>query len=372
MLGSAKQKVEELAAKADIRINGTRPWDISVHDERFYSRVLSGSSLALGESYMDGWWDADDIPGLLYKLLSSDFRSSSFISPALIFNIAKARLLNLQSTARAVEVAEAHYDLGNDLFTAMLDNRMTYTCGYWKNAKTLDEAQEAKLDLICQKVGLHEGQSVLDIGCGFGSFAKYAAEKYGAHVTGISVSKEQISKAKEITKGLPVEICFQDYRETVGVFDHIVSIGMFEAVGYKNFKVFMQKVRSLLKDDGIFLLHTLGSNKTVSVGEPWLNKYIFPNGMLPSIKQIGSATEGLFVMEDWQNFGSDYEKTVRAWFENFDHAWPTLKNKYNERFYRMWKYYLLSMAGVTKARYIQLWQVVFSKKGVLGGYRSVR
>lgn len=263
--------------------------------------------------------------------------------------------------------------LGNDLYEKMLGKTMVYTCAYWDNADTLDQAQEAKLDLVCRKIGLKSGDTVLDIGCGFGAFAKLAAEKYGASVVGTSVSKEQIEFARKHTKGLPVEIRFQDYRDTTGQFDHIVSIGMFEAVGSKNFRTFMQKAHDLLKDGGTFLLHTIGGNDTTTTADPWFDKYIFPNGMLPSITQMGKATEGLFIMEDWHNFGPYYDLTLREWWKNFDGAWHTLKDKYNDRFYRMWKYYIFSMMGAFRSRQKnQLWQIVLSKGGVLGGYTAVR
>ncbi|EKD33554.1 MAG: hypothetical protein ACD_76C00004G0005 [uncultured bacterium] len=254
----------------------------------------------------------------------------------------------------------------------MLDNSMTYTCGYWKDASTLDDAQEAKLDLVCKKIGLKHGDSVLDIGCGWGSFAKFAAEKYKAKVLGVTVSKEQIKLGQGLCRGLPVELRLQDYRKISGSFDHIVSLGMFEHVGYKNYRIFFEVVRRCLKDNGLFLLHTIGGNRSVHSTDPWIGKYIFPNSMLPSASQIASATEGLFVMEDWHNFGSDYDKTLMAWHSNFEKNWGSLMAHYDERFHRMWQYYLLSCAGSFRARQNQLWQIVYSKNGIINGYNSVR
>ena len=271
-----------------------------------------------------------------------------------------------------IRIGEHHYDKGNDLYKAMLDKRLTYTCGYWKKAKTLDQAQEAKLDLVCKKLNLKPGQKILDIGCGWGSFAKYAAEKYKVKVVGITVSKEQIAFAKKLCKGLPIEIRLQDYRDIREKFDHIVSLGMFEHVGVKNYRKYMKVVHRCLKDDGLFLLHTIGRNKSLTTSDPWAEKYIFPNSMLPSIKQIGESIEELFVMEDWHNFGTDYDKTLMAWFTNFRKNWNKIKKNYDERFYRMWKYYLLASAGLFRARKGQLWQIVLSKKGVPKGYNSIR
>ena len=245
----------------------------------------------------------------------------------------------------------------------MLDKRLNYTCGYWKNAAKLDEAQEAKLDLVCKKIGLKEGMDVLEFGCGWGSFAKFAAEKYGAHVVGVTISKEQLAFAQEVCKGLPVELRFQDYRDVHGKFDAIISIGMLEHVGYKNYGTYMQVVDRCLKDDGVALIHCIGNNQSMTMGEAWGAKYIFPNGMLPSIAQLGAAMEPNFVMEDWHNYGPHYDPTLLAWNANFEKAWPGLKEKYGERFRRMWRYYLLNSAGAFRARAQQLWQIVFTRKG---------
>lgn len=373
MLQSAvKYYIKKKFLSANININGNHPWDIQVHDERFYARLLKHGSLGLGESFMDGWIDVkhldESIRRILQKKLDrSKFPATRYLAVALI-----STLVNRQSKKRSLVVGKQHYDLSNQLYQCMLDKRMTYSCGYWKDAKNLDEAQEAKLDLICRKIGLKAGMKVLDIGCGWGSFAKYAAEKYGAHVVGITISKEQLELAKESCKGLPIELRFQDYRDIREKFDRVVSIGQMEHVGYKNYRRYMKIVASSLKDDGIFLLHTIGNNMSARAGDPWSDKYIFPNGMLPSVVQLAKASEGLFVMEDWHNFGAHYDKTLLAWFNNFEKHWETLKSQYDERFYRMWKYYLLAFAGAFRARELQLWQIVYSKNGIPGGYTSIR
>lgn len=375
-MSKEKTQVERLLLEADVRIHGSRPWDMPVLDERLYARVLSGGSLALGESYMDGWWEAQALDQFFYKILSARLDAKVRFSFADALTFAKALVLNLQSPLRSFQIGKQHYDIGNDLYLAMLDTRLTYTCGYWNppagGAKNLDDAQEAKLDLVCRKIGLKNGDHVLDIGCGWGSFLKFAAEKYGARGTGSTVSQNQLALGGELCKNFPIDIRLEDYRQTQGEFDHAVSLGMFEHVGVKNYRTFMQAVHRLLKDDGLFLLHTIGGNRSVRSTNPWIAKYIFPNSMLPSIAQIARAAEGLFVMEDWHNFGADYDKTLMAWFGNFDAQWPSLKTQYSDRFYRMWKYYLLSCAGAFRARQIQLWQIVFSKKGVAGGYEAKR
>ncbi|MFH1611637.1 MAG: cyclopropane fatty acyl phospholipid synthase [Patescibacteria group bacterium] len=367
-----EQQIQILLNGTGIKLNSDDKWDPKINDKRFYRRVLTKGSLGLGESYMDGWWDCDQIDGLIDRILKNDIRKELRANWPVVALALASVLLNRQSGKRAFHIGEAHYDAGNDLYKAMLDKNMVYTCGYWKNAKNLDEAQEAKLDLVCRKIGLQAGDRVLDIGCGWGSFAKFAAEKYGASVVGVTVSKEQQKLGQERCAGLPVEIRLQDYRDINEQFDHIVSLGMFEHVGYKNYQTYFNVAQRCLKDGGLFLLHTIGSKTSSKSTDPWIEKYIFPGGVLPSLAQITKAIEGLFLIEDLQNFGADYDKTLMAWFENFDKAWPQLKDQYSERFYRMWKYYLLSCAGSFRCRQNQLWQIVLSKDGVKGGYRSIR
>jgi cyclopropane-fatty-acyl-phospholipid synthase len=366
-----KTHIENLLKNSDIVINGTRPWDLQVHDERLYSRVLTHGTLGLGEAYMDGWWDAEQVDVFIHKLLLANIKAHFPVDISLYGSALKGVLLNLQRS-HITEVGERHYDIGNDLYEAMLDSRMIYSCGYWKEAETLDAAQEAKLDLICRKAGLEKGMRILDIGSGWGGFLKFAAERYGVSGVGITISKEQAAYANAHRDGLPIETRLMDYQALDDKFDRIISIGMFEHVGYKNYRAYMEKARSLLKPDGLFVLHTIGGNHTTTHGDPWSEKYIFPNGMLPSAKQMTTASEGVFVTEDWHNFGADYDRTLMAWHQRFEAAWPAFQHKYDERFYRMWRYYLLSFAATFRARKIQLWQVVYSPEGVPGGYRSPR
>jgi cyclopropane-fatty-acyl-phospholipid synthase len=364
--------IKDLLAKANITVNGNGSCNIQVHNDKLYSAIINKGSLGLGEAYMDGWWDSASLDNLFFCVARSDIYNWVPKNINAFFIYLKAKLMNLQSAVRAFQVGEQHYDLGNDLFKAMLDKNMLYSCGYWKNADTLDKAQEDKCDLICKKMSLKPGMRVLDIGCGWGGFALHAAKNYGVEVVGVTISKEQAEYARQVTKGYPVEIRLQDYRDIDEPFDRIISIGMFEHVGVKNYETFMRCVCKLLKDDGLVLLHTIGGNSSQVHGDPWLNKYIFVNGMLPSIEQIAQASQGLLIMEDWHNFGADYDKTLMAWDANFEKNWPQLKSSYDDRFYRMWKYYLLSCAGLFRARAIQLWQIVFSKSGILGGCQSVR
>ncbi|GAB4310552.1 MAG: cyclopropane fatty acyl phospholipid synthase [Candidatus Sumerlaeia bacterium] len=368
-----KNECVALLRCADVVVNGDRPWDIRVNDERLYRRVWTDGTLGLGESYMDGWWDCPQLDQFFEKVLRAELQKKVRRNVALWLRAFLAeRVLNPQRRSRAFQIGRRHYDLGNDLFRAMLDRRMVYSCAYWKNAASLDEAQEAKLDLVCRKIGLRPGMRVLDIGGGWGSFGLFAAERYGAETVSVTVSREQAALGRELCAGRPVDIRLQDYRDLNERFDRIVSIGMFEHVGVKNYRTYFRVARRCLEDDGLFLLHTIGSSESGYSGEPWMSRYIFPNSMLPSIAQIGEAIEGLFVMEDWHNFGADYDKTLMAWYENFKRAWPDLRGKYGERFGRMWTYFLLSCAGGFRARYNQVWQIVLSPRGVPGGYESIR
>ncbi|TAK05410.1 cyclopropane fatty acyl phospholipid synthase [Patescibacteria group bacterium] len=369
----SRRRVEELLAGTGVVINGQNPWDIRVHDDRLFARVLADGSLGFGEAYMDGWWDAPALDDCLTRILRQGLRAKVRPSVSLLKDAIGARIANLQSKRRAFIVGERHYDAGNDLYQAMLDARLTYTCGYWKEAQTLDEAQEAKLDLVCRKIGLRPGQRVLDIGCGWGSFAKYAAEKYGAHVVGITVSREQLKLGRELCKDLPVELRLQDYRDVNEPFDHVISLGMVEHVGYKNYRDYFAVARRCITGDGFFLLHTIGDNVSSRFSDPWIDKYIFPNSMLPSAAQLARAAEGLFVMEDWHGFhASYYDKTLMAWYRNTEAHWPQLKDRYDDRFHRMWTFYLNACAGLFRSRSIQLWQIVYSPRGILGGYVAVR
>jgi cyclopropane-fatty-acyl-phospholipid synthase len=363
----AQQAVADLLARANVAINGGRAWDLQVADTSVLDCVISNGNLGLGEAYMDGLWDVEHLDQFFHRVLAAHLDQQ--VKPlGLAFHAMRARMLNLQNLKRAWTVGEAHYDLGNEFYAAMLDPRMTYTCGYWRDAGSLAEAQEAKLDLICRKLRLEPGMRVLDIGCGWGSFMGYAAEHYGVECVGVTISREQAEWAKARYAGLPLEFRLQDYRAIDERFDRIASVGMFEHVGRKNHRKYMEVAHRCLADDGLFLLHTIGKNQRSSTPDPWIDKYIFPNGDLPSIGQIGDAADGLFVVEDLHNFGADYDKTLMAWHANFEAAWPRFASQLGERFRRMWKYYLLSCAGAFRARDIQLWQWVLSKEGVADGY----
>ncbi len=366
--------LQELFNEAGVSINGPNPWDMQVHDPITYSEILSKWSLGMGESYMNGYWDCKKLDQMLTKLLRCDLNMhvQGIAKARFALEVLRARLINLQSKSRAFQVGKEHYDIGNDVFELMLDPQMMYSCGYWEHANTLAEAQEHKLELICKKLQLKPGERLLEIGCGWGGLAAYAAKNYGVKVLGITVSKEQQQLAIERCQGLPVQIELIDYRDLVGQFDKIVSVGMFEHVGEKNYLIYFQTVNSLLSDDGLFLLHSIGSDVTISRTDPWIDRYIFPNGKIPSPMEVGRSIEGIFLIEDWQNFGQDYDKTLMAWHENFTKNWQQISSKYDQRFYRMWTYYLLSCAAYFRSRQGQLWQIMLSKRARSQTYRSIR
>lgn len=366
--------LRELAAEAGVTINGDAPWDIQVRDARLYRRILTKGSLGFGEAYVDGMWECERLDQLFDRLLriDADQKIGSWARVRLVGEVLRHSLFNLQSDRRAFQVAEQHYDIGNDVFAAMLDPTMSYSCAYWQGVTGLDEAQHKKLDMICRKLELKPGELLLEIGCGWGGLAHFAARHYGVEVVGITVSKEQQKLARERCAGLPVSIELMDYRDISRKFDKIVSVGMFEHVGPKNYRAYFDIAHRALANNGLFLLHTIGSALTLSKTDPWIDQYIFPNGKLPSAREIAAAVEGRFLIEDWHNFGADYDRTLMAWWKNFDAAWPGLEGRYGPRFYRMWKYYLMSCAGFFRSRQGQLWQVVLSKPQRARTYRSVR
>ncbi|ACT06567.1 Cyclopropane-fatty-acyl-phospholipid synthase [Dickeya chrysanthemi Ech1591] len=366
------QIVNEMLSTADIAINGSRPFDIQVKNPDMYQRILREGSLGLGESYMDGWWECERLDMFFHRAIRAGLNSQLPHRWRDTLRILMARLSNLQSRRRAWIVGKEHYDLGNDLFTLMLDPYMQYSCGYWKQAETLEQAQQDKLRLICEKLQLRRGMTLLDIGCGWGGLAEFAAHHYGVSVTGVTISREQQKLAQQRCRHLDVNILLQDYRDLNQQFDRIVSVGMFEHVGPKNYDTYFRVVRKNLKPAGLFLLHTIGANETSLKVDAWINKYIFPNGCLPSVQHIAQHSEPYLVMEDWHNFGADYDRTLMAWHERFQQHRPELAARYPTRFQRMFNYYLSACAGAFRARSIQLWQVLFSVGGVEGGLRVPR
>jgi cyclopropane-fatty-acyl-phospholipid synthase len=366
--------VARLAEKAGVRFNGDAPWDIQVRDAKLYRYILRRGSLGFGEAYTEGLWECARLDELFSRLLAADADAMLERRRPMrrLGSLLRQSLLNRQAARRAFQVGERHYDIGNDVFEAMLDPSMSYSCGYWAGAEDLDQAQRDKLDLICRKLELKPGEHLLDIGCGWGGLARHAAEHYGAVVTGITVSREQQALARRRCADWPIDIVLLDYRDLTGRFDKVVSVGMFEHVGRKNYPAYFSKVADLLEPRGLFLLHTIGNYISSPTVDAWIETYIFPNGKIPAGSEIARAAEGRLLIEDWHNIGPDYDRTLLSWWENFQRAWPRLQARYGERFFRMWKYYLLCCAGYFRSRQGQVWQIVFSRRARGGAYRSVR
>lgn len=373
-----KTLITKFLTSAGVSLNGSSAFDIRIHDKRFYRNLYTQPSLKIGESYMAGYWNCDQLDELFFRITQNDLDTKIYKKWMIGMRSVLNHAVNFQSRILSKQVAELHYNLGNDFYRHMLGESMAYTCAYWKNAETLDQAQFNKFDLICRKINLKPGERVLDLGCGWGSLAKFMAEKYGCEVVAVNISTEQVKYAQESCRDLPVKFYLSDYRDDHiynpenRPFDKVVSVGLCEHVGFKNYKKFIETARRNLKEDGLFLLHTIGKNFSSNFVDPWINKYVFPNGVLPSVKLLSEAMENIFVVEDLHNFGPDYDKTLMAWHKNFNENWPLYKDQYGETFFRMWNYYLLSCAGVFRARGMQLWQMVLSPRGVAGGYETVR
>lgn len=371
-----KKILKKLLKDAGITVDGSKPYDLAVRDEAFYSRVLRHGALGAGESYMEGMWSSKQLDNMFVRVLEARLEDKIKSNPGLLFYLVRGRVMNLQMGKRAYKNAQSHYDIGNELYGPMLGKSMAYTCAYWEwGAKTLDQAQTDKFELVCRKLGLKRGMKVLDTGCGWGGLSIYMAKNYGCEVVCFTPANEQIKFIKANSKGLNIkalDTTWQDF-QTTAKFDRIASIGMMEHVGPKNYRAYLTKMKSYLKEDGIMLLHTIGGNKSSLDIDPWIGKYIFPGGVLPTIKQLSTAMEGLMIVDDWHNMGFNYSKTLLCWYDNFKKSYPSLDHdKYDRRFYLMWEYYLLGCSALFRTRSAQLWQVVLSKNGVAGGYRSIR
>ena len=380
-MGKSKKILADFFESAGIGLNGDNPWDIQVHDGRFYDRFLSQGELGLGEAYMAHWWECDQVDEFIYRLLQAKIHAQLKERGGLLLHILRAKFLNLQNVVRARVVADTHYNLSNAFYQLVLDESMAYSCAYWKDADSLSQAQRNKYDLVCRKLNLSEGDHVLEHGMGWGGFAKYATENYGCNIVGVTNSSRQIEYAKELCKDLPVAAYCCDYRDQHiynpdnRKFDKIVSIGMCEHVGPKNYRGWFEIVNMQLKDDGLFLLHTIGSDVSVAINSRFNQKYIFPNSHAASLKQLSSAAESIFSLQDFHNFSHYYLRTVQEWEANFTANWDKIQQldpKFDDTFYRMWEFYLLGGMAVVKARRLSLWQMVFSKIGFPIEYEGVR
>ena len=361
-------------AQAGIELNGSQPGDLRVLDSRLYRRLALNGTLGFGNAYLDGWFECDQMDIFFHKICRHMARRGQ-LTPNSATNYLRhlaTRIYNMQSRGRAFMVARKHYNLGNELFSRMLDSGMNYSCGYWKEAKDLEEAQQAKLRLVFDKLRLEPGMKLLDIGMGWGGAAKFAVEHYGVEVTGVTVSQEQFDYVKKDTQGMPITPLLKDYRDIEGHYDRVYSIGMFEHVGARNYHNYLRVVRQVMEEDGLFLLHTIGGNFAATGTDSWIAHHIFPNGCIPSPKQLSKAIERNFIIEDLQNFGPDYDRTLMAWYHNVETHLEHILSLYDERFWRMWRYYLMCCAGAFRARRLQLWQLVLSPLGAEQRYDAPR
>ncbi len=356
----AKRRVEGFLRNADIEIGGSRPGDIAINDERVFRDFILRGSLGAGESYMRGWWDARNLDVFFEKAIRGGMDRKLGSLGYFLYEV-QARLLNMQSKGRAKMVGETHYDLDPDMYEAMLGPTMAYTSGIWEEVETLDAAQNAKLERISKYLAITPGMKILDIGCGWGTFLKYAGER-GAKVHGITISTPQAKYARNFTKGLPVSVEVEDYRDITSSYDAVVSIEMIEAVGHKNTRRYFECVRKVLPKGGRFMLQAIVGERTEATADPWLHKYIFPNGVLPSFSLIAKDIEGLFSMVDVKDFGLSYDKTLMAWMGNFEKAWPKFETRHGEKFHRMWTYYLMLCAGSFRAKKNTVMQILLEAK----------
>ncbi len=356
-----RRPVEHIFSRAGVSINGTKPWDIRVNDNRFYRDVLINGSLGLGESYMRQQWTTDDLEGLFYRLCSSDLEKTSRRIPSQHFSRLFDFFINRQSHARAKSNAEHHYNLGNDLFFEFLGKFKNYSCGYFENADTLDEAQAAKMHKLCQLLDLKKGDRLLDVGGGWGEFAKFAATQYDCDVTSINIAQEQINHAREHCRDTAVEIVKSDYRDMTGTYNKIAVVAMFTHVGHKNYRVFMQTMSGLLEPGGKMVMETVGGLESKTRCEPWTDKYIFPGGLIPSMEQIDHSVRGLFKRDSVHEFGHHYAVTLQHWHRNFIEAWPRLRAHYSESMRLMFEYFFLSVAGDFRAKGLLHYHIAFSK-----------
>jgi cyclopropane-fatty-acyl-phospholipid synthase len=374
--------IRALTDQVDVGFSGARPWDLVVHDQSFYGDLLRRGSLALGEGYVNGRWDCAALDQLFTRLLTlpaSRDAAAGFVARARLQAKMQRWLehwVNWQTRRRSFRVGQQHYDIDARVYAAMLDSRRIYSCACWHAADDLETAQAHKLELICQKLELRPGQRLLDLGCGWGGLAAYAARFFGVQVVGITVSAEQARFCRQTYRDLPFEVLLCDYRAPALLeqqpFDRVVSIGMLEHVGRLNDRTFFGVLERMLTPDGLALIQTIGSHDTNSDLDPWINTYIFPDGRLPSAQQVCHGFEPWFLLQDWENFGFDYDRTLMAWWQNFERFWPLLSGELDARFYRFWKYYLLSCAGFFRSAQGQLWQFVLTKKQRQQPYRSLR
>jgi cyclopropane-fatty-acyl-phospholipid synthase len=380
-LPSAKPRTEDtsgawfaqLLAAADIHLNGSRPWDIQINNPLTLGRIMRDGSLGMGESYMDGWWDCQAIDQMMTRAVRARLHEHLGTPRAHVQSWFGQWAKRLPSSNARI-VGRAQYDLNNQLFCAMLDSSMSHSSAYWEEgATTLEQAQEAKMEMVCRKLQLKPGMRLLDIGCGWGSFMRYAAKHYGVTALGLTTSKEQMALGQSMNQDLPVQFEHTDIQHfntnSRSQFDCVVSLGMLNTPVLAANNALFSTARRSLKKDGLFLLETMGNNQRGQLLEPWLQKHLLCQIPLPSLGDVTDVAQLDFVVEDVHNLGADHDRTLLHWHQRFERAWPQLRLAYDERFYRMWRYHLMGSAGSFRARSTQIWQMVMSPKGLSSVYR---
>ena len=355
-----------------IQVNGPNDWDLQVHDDSWIREIELKGTLAIGDAYVSGLWDCKALDELVCRLFSNMKREMLFPSLQMLTVNLWNRLSNPQAGTRAKKVIDAHYEKYIDVIKYFIGPSLCYSCAWWEHSDNLADAQKAKMDLVCRKLQLAKSDRVLDIGCGYGALANHAAEYYGCHVTGITLSPRQAELATARFPSPLIEFRAMDWQSDefmqLGEFDKIMSVGMFEHVGRKNYTIFFKRCSHLLRSHGLFLLHTIGRSVKASI-DLWVDRYIFPGGSLPKLGDLDEVEAQNLILEDLQNIGAHYDMTLCAWQANLDHGQATGELDLDEKDLRFWRYYLLSFAGAFRVRKrLQVWQLLLAKSGVIGGY----
>jgi cyclopropane-fatty-acyl-phospholipid synthase len=336
--------------------------EVVIHDPAVLARMIFRPSLAFGEAYMHG--DVE-VHGDLLKLLEGFYRTYPALAARQPMRTVEwvRRLPHPTGIRRAAANAQHHYDIGNGFYRLWLDPSLTYSCAYFTSDEDdITRAQRQKLELLCRKARLEAGQHILDIGCGWGSLLFHAVEEFGVHATGLTPAMQQTchihEQAAQRQLADRIEAVPHDWRQIVGQFDRIISVGMFEHVGREQYRAFFRKWRSMLAPGGLSILHTIG-RMSAERGDPWINRYIFPGGYLPTLAQIaeGAAGAGLRVV-DVENLAPHYARTLAHWAENYLAVWDKVVDMYDEIFARMWWLYLNGAQAAFRWGGLQLWQVV--------------
>jgi cyclopropane-fatty-acyl-phospholipid synthase len=354
---------------------GTGPdGTLIVHDHRFYRRIIKEASLGLGESYMEGWWDAkgEDIVSILGVVLLNNLPQKLPKSVQLLLSVLKHGRVRTAGRSKSRSNIARHYDVGNDFYELFLDeDYMGYTCGLQLNVQdTSEDLQRQKFDLVCRKLGLKRGETLVDLGCGFGGMLRHAAKHYGISGVGCTLSTGQAEWAsrKIREEGLQdrIRVELMDYRDMSGQFDKVVSIGMAEHVWSNGYGTLFGKAASLIPVGGIGLVHTIGSTDAPDdFYDPWMNRYIFPGARLPRLAELCSAADGAgLTVGHAENLRPHYAETLRLWRAKFAANRGTIRAlgpQYDDSFLRMWDYYLQAADSTFRYGTCQLYQVLFCK-----------